>query len=137
MLDRGSVMPFLLDSCPGLRPAWERHVAEDDDRTALYVDLGWLACEILERARARHDQDLVGLFTAIEHLHTEGDAHVREAATIGLLEGLQNFTAQDPELRALVECHLGPESRRWWASLESFWGGRIPFVGADLVQGSG
>ena len=66
----------------------------------------------------------------------EGDAHAREAATIGLLEGLQNVAGHrglDPD--AFVP-YFRPESARWWAELNGFWAGTLPHVGAGLKRES-
>ena len=68
----------------------------------------------------------------IEELHLDGDAYVREATTIGLLEGIQNVWSNanvDPELFAP---YLLPESARWWRSLNDFWAGKSKFVGEGL-----
>jgi hypothetical protein len=65
----------------------------------------------------------------VERLHLEGDADVREAATIGLLEGLQNIAAHagvDPDR---FKVFLLPESARWWHELERFWRGETTHVG--------
>lgn len=64
-------------------------------------------------------------------LHVEGDDYVREAATIGLLEGIQNDWGNhlvDPELFAI---HLLPESRQYWDELNAFWRGGKRYVGKD------
>jgi len=68
----------------------------------------------------------------IERLHVEGDGYVREAATIGLLEGIQNAWSNntvDPE--SFVP-HLLPESLRRWRSLNDFWSGESTSVGEGL-----
>lgn len=70
---------------------------------------------------------------AIERLHVEGDKIVQEAATIGLLEGIQNVWGNsklDPEQFAT---YLLPESRKWWEQLKLFWAGKIPYVGATIA----
>jgi hypothetical protein len=61
---------------------------------------------------------------------------VRTAATIGLLEGLQNVALAGQVDPAPFEARLGPESSRWWRELEAFWAGEIPFVGAGATTGS-
>jgi hypothetical protein len=57
---------------------------------------------------------------------------VREAATIGLLEGIQNVWSNndvDPELFVV---HLLPESAKWWLNLNDFWSGKARFIGDGL-----
>jgi hypothetical protein len=68
----------------------------------------------------------------IERLHVEGDSYVREAATIGLLESIQNQWGNngvDPEN---FFPFLLPESARWWKSLNKFWTGESKYVGEGL-----
>jgi hypothetical protein len=70
----------------------------------------------------------------IERLHTDGDDFVREAATIGLLEGIQNTWGHggvDPELFAK---HLLPVSRKWWDELNAFGRGERRYVGEGLQR---
>lgn len=58
----------------------------------------------------------------VERWHREGDSYVKEAATIGLLEGIQNIAGNrfDPKRFA---CWLKAESKRWWDKLNRFWNG--------------
>jgi hypothetical protein len=62
---------------------------------------------------------------------------VKEAATIGLLEGIQNVAGNRGIPTKVLEETLGAETQRWWSSLDAFWSGKIPYVGADIAKGSG
>jgi hypothetical protein len=58
----------------------------------------------------------------------------KEAATIGLLEGIQNAwqnSGVNPE--KLVSYFL-PESLCWWDSLARFWNKEIRYLGVDIKQ---
>lgn len=121
-------MPLVLEACPSFRETWEG----SDDQDLLYVAMGDLARHLLKLYQAGHTDEFGPLCQAIERLHLDGDAYVKELATIGILEAIQNVwghTDTDPE-----EFHkfLLPESRRWWKELNEFWAGKIPFVGAGL-----
>jgi len=65
---------------------------------------------------------LPAVFAAIERLHVEGDNYVREAATVGVLEALQNLNLHkngtDPERFRPYLAHV---SARWWDKLYRFW----------------
>ena len=66
------------------------------------------------------------MFDVVERLHVDGDSYVKEAATIGLLEGIQNVAGHhgvDPEV---IVSHLRTESAKWWAELNRFWDGKAP-----------
>ena len=65
------------------------------------------------------------IFDVIELWHTHGDHYVREAATIGLLEQLQNgYQWPNPDAAdySLFEQWLRPETERCWLEVIGFWG---------------
>jgi hypothetical protein len=129
MIPRSEVMPMLLAACPSFGSAWDAYCAEDMyEAGLLYIDLGEFARHVIALWQAGQTEELAPVFDAIERLHLEGDDFVREAATIGFLEDLQNnaeHAAIDPEV---FRPYLGSESVRWWAALHRFWAGEIPSV---------
>jgi hypothetical protein len=118
-------MPLLMEACPSFNPA-----VPDDD--LLYIELGEFARHLLELQKLNRIEEFSRIALVVERLHTEGDQYVREAATIGLLEGIQNNWSHegiDPE--PFVQ-HLLPVSAKWWQSLNDFWNGKSKFVGEGL-----
>jgi hypothetical protein len=103
----------------------------------LYTHLGDFAHHVVDLLVRSEIAELSALTQELERLHFEGDDFVKEAATIGLLEGIQNVASHRGAATKDLEQALGPETRRWWASLNAFWSGRIPHVGADIVKGHG
>ena len=103
-----------------------------DETTALpYLLLSEFADHLLALYEQNPKNDFPAVIAPIERLHIEGDAYVAEAATIGLLENIQNIWMHhriDPETFGRL---LLPVSRQWWDSLDAFWDGKIPLVGAD------
>ena len=74
-------------------------------------------------AEKRHQETIRdSLVAQISVIRTvDGDRYVCEAATIGILEGVQNIAEShgfDPE--SFVP-YLGSESARWWRRLNDFW----------------
>jgi len=61
--------------------------------------------------------ELPALSRVTEQLHLDGDDYVKEAATIGLLEGIQNDGGDRHVSTEELEAALGVEALRWWASL--------------------
>lgn len=115
-----------------LTKAFPDFVPDNEDIGLPYVVLGDFARFLLRLQESKDDQWLEEAVQLVERLHVEGDSYVREAATIGLLEGIQNtwgHAGTDPEMFGR---RLLPESRRWWDSLNKFWQKEIPYVGADL-----
>src|SRR5262245_23312907 len=118
-ITRDQVIPLLLEACPSFQELWEEH-CRDHDEVLLYVALGDFARHLLGLHLKGCTDAFPAVAGAIEQLHVEGDQFVREAATIGLLEGVQNnweHGGVDPELFA---SHLHPVSARWWQSLNDF-----------------
>lgn len=111
---------MLLNACPSFRDTWEASLKRSD-ASRLYISLG----EFARHLRELYLRDQVGEFAAvavvIERFHVEGSAYVKEAASVGLLEAIQNSwrgNGIDPEEFAR---YLKPESARWWKSLNEFW----------------
>jgi hypothetical protein len=66
------------------------------------------------------------IFDVVERWHVEGDAYVREAATLGLLVSLQNGYLHDTTSPADFVPWLRPETLRWWEKVDAFWrGGKV------------
>ena len=131
MITAEHVIPLLLKACPSFQPLWDGHLREYEV-PLIYVALGDFARHLLALYQRRETEVFPEVARVIERLHIEGDANVKKAATIGLLEGIQNtwgHSGVDPD--AFVP-YLLPESARWWRSLSDFWDGKSRFVGDGL-----
>ena len=124
MITRDQVMPMLLGACPSFREPWEEYVGDPAyDEELLYIHLGEFARHLVSLQKAGCTSEFVSVFRVTEDLHVQGDAYVQEAATIGLLEGIQNVAGNrdlDPES---FFPYLQPESAKWWKKLNAFWNG--------------
>lgn len=121
-------MPLLLEACPSFQAAWEEHRRQHGDEL-LYIALGRFADHLLELYQQHRTEVFSAVAEVVERLQIEGEHYVQEAATIGLLEGIQNgWSGQkaDPELFGR---HLLPVSAKRWQSLNDFWSGKSKFVG--------
>lgn len=127
MIDRAGMMEPMLRACPSFQAVWDEFVKEwkDSKELPLYLVLGDLARHIVTMLEHGDTQEFQQIFDVIELWHTKGDPWVQEAATIGLLEDLQNtnlyLSAEPEELRE----YLGPESLRWWNKVHQFWEGKL------------
>jgi hypothetical protein len=136
MIRGAQVMELLFGACPSYRARWEEYrAAPEFESELLFVHLGDFADHVVDLLQSGNVAELPALTRELEHLHAEGDEAVREAATIGLLEAIQNAAGNRGVPTAGLEAALGPETRRWWNSLVAFWSGRIPHVGADITKG--
>jgi len=118
----------MLAADPTFEPAWREFVEEWADEPDLpqYLALADFARHLIARLERGETAVFESVFEVVERWHLEGEHYVREAATVGLLESLQNTnlhegaTCPDDFVR-----WLRPETRRWWDKLERFWGGDV------------
>jgi hypothetical protein len=135
MIRADEVMALLLAACPSYVARWRAYRAEPAfDAAELRLHLGDFADHVVDRLEGGEGDELPALCRVVEWLHVDGDDDVKEAATIGLLEGIQNVAGHRGVPTAGLEAALGPETRRWWRSLDEFWSGKVPHVGADVPK---
>ena len=65
----------------------------------------------------------------IENLYFSDDAKVKELATVGYLEDIQNIWGNKDVDTELIFSMLGKESKKWWVELNRFWDGQIKYLG--------
>ena len=127
VITRDQIIPLLLAACPSFRPVWEEHCVSYEEEIT-YVVLGDFARHLLELLRQNQSSVFPAVAQVIERLHVEGDPYVREAATIGLLEAIQNVWGHEGTDPELFVRHLLPVSAKWWQSLKDFWSGKCKYV---------
>jgi hypothetical protein len=116
------VMPLLLEACPSYRERWLAYCSNPVFEPGLsYLDLADFADHLVELLRSGSTDEFEAVFEAIERMHLEGDEFVREAATIGALEGLQNIAGNIDSERFVP--YLKTTSKKQWEKLNNFWDG--------------
>ena len=120
-------MPVLVTACPSFASRFAARATNDyqdgNGDILEYLALADLSRHILALIAAEHFNELPPTFAAVERLHVEGDKFVREAATGGLLEALQNHAGRCELEESRVTTWLGPQTRKWWDRLDNFWAG--------------
>ena len=128
MIEQEQVIPLILEACPSFRETWD----QSDDQELLYVIMGELAHHLLSLYCDTRTDEFGPLCEVIERLHTDGNGFVRELATIGFLESVQNVWSHSDTDSEDFYRFLLPESRKWWRELNDFWAGKIPCVGDGM-----
>ncbi|WP_076859699.1 DUF7674 family protein [Bradyrhizobium mercantei] len=126
MITKNDMFDPMLVACPAFVPAWHAFVNEwegSEDDLPYYVALGDLAHHLVEQLDAGATQNFEAVFDVVERWHCQGDSYVKEAATIGLLEGIQNISLNRGTDPRRFEFWLKPESKRRWDELSRFWNG--------------
>jgi hypothetical protein len=76
---------------------------------------------------AQGDRETVQqVFSVVEQLLLEGNQYVREAATVGIIEDLQNSNLHSGTTPEQFVQFLLPESRKWWDKVSAFWSNGRP-----------
>ena len=124
MIAKEQMLPMLVKSCPSFAGKWREHQQKyrDEENYLSYVALGEFARHLINLNKQNQTTEFENVFETVENLHLDGEHYVKEAATIGLLEALQNNLKDDAE--KFVK-YLKPESLKWW-------NGEIKFVGQTL-----
>ena len=130
MIEESQVIAILLAACPSFRVAYP----PEGDQESRYAVLGEFARHLLQLYRNGDTAEFSAIALALERLHLEGSQKAKELATVGCLEAIQNAWSNAGEQPELFVRWLLPETRRWWAELNDFWAGRIPYVGAGLLN---
>ncbi|MBF5044522.1 hypothetical protein FGE12_19140 [Aggregicoccus sp. 17bor-14] len=126
------VLELLAAACPSFLARWEELRADDSyGPERLYPALGSFARHLVTLLESGATGEFAAVFDVVERLHTEGDSYVQEAATVGLLEGMQNIAGASSS-RFLP--FLRPQTAMWWHELNRFWAGEAPHVGAGTKQ---
>jgi hypothetical protein len=120
MIDQSQAMEILVESCPSFGPHWAAHLAKWGNDVP-YIAAGEFADHLLAMYRAKGEASFQSVAVAVERLHTEGSPGVKEFATVGLLEGVQNIWTNRGENPEHFGAYLLPTSRRAWDALNIAW----------------
>jgi hypothetical protein len=123
MIRKADMMDPMLEACPAFRPAWDAFLKEWSLESDLpvYLALSDLAGHLIAALAARDDETLRRAFAVVERWHLEGDEYVREAATVGFLEDLQNANLHVSTNPIELEPFLLPNSLKFWRKVDRFW----------------
>lgn len=131
MIDRRAMFVPVLAAHPGFTAQHDAFLAayeggtEDPPAYLLLADLARECSRLLGEGRQAETIKILGV---VEDWLLRGDAYVREAATIGFLEGLQNETLHGGTTPDDFFRLLGPESRFWWVKVARFWSDGEPII---------
>ena len=123
MVRRGEMMLPMLEACPSFIPAWKQFESEwkAEPELPLYLALSDLARHLIAMLERGDTGTFPAIFTVVERWHCEGDPYVQEAATVGLLEDMQNPGLHNHTKPAQFRAYLQPVSLKWWDKLIGFW----------------
>ncbi len=121
-------MLLVLKACPSFQKTWDEHLKLYEENL-LYLAMGDLTRHIIDLYNENKTEEVLTVFDVVEKFHTDGNDYVKELATIGFLESLQNNA--DKNAKQFVQ-YLKPVSLKWWNELNKFWKGEVKFVGQSF-----
>jgi hypothetical protein len=94
-----------------------------------YLALSELAQHVIGMLERDETDGVRTIFDVVESWLLDGDPYVKEAATVGFLEDIQNirlhngYTSPDDFMELLL-----PETEYWWSKVQDFWVQGKPIV---------
>lgn len=130
VFDRVNMVEPLLQAYPLFYQRWQalHDEGRGDEEFPIYFALSELARHLIGDLESGNTQHFDAVFDVVELWHVQGNADVKEAATVGLLEDLQNCDLhQRTKPEDFLEW-LRPETRVWWGKVEAFWAKGTPII---------
>jgi len=123
MITRDDMFIPVVRADPTFGPTCENFLREwrEEPEAPQYLLLADLARHLIGQLALGDSSRFDAVFDVVERWHIEGDQHVREAATVGLLEDLQNLNLHMTTKPEQFIRWLRPTSRRYWDKIEAFW----------------
>ncbi|NMH58702.1 DUF7674 family protein [Alteromonas ponticola] len=128
MISKETMMLPILQVADGFKPIWKEFLDDwsDENELPVYLALSDLARYVSTLVENSDEEELRDIFSVVERWHLEGDEFVKEAATVGLLEDLQNTAVVGDGMPQKIEPFLLPQTRLWWHKVSLFWSeGRV------------
>ncbi len=128
--DRSNMFDPLLQADPSFREKWEvfREEYRSADELPLYLALSELARHLIQDLETGNTHRFEAIFDVVERWHINGDLYVKEAATLGLLEDLQNGRLHRKTRPEDFLPYLQPETLKWWTKVHEFWATGKPII---------
>lgn len=136
LITREEVLQALIDAHPPFKKRFEEDKDSyySDGDVLLYAVASDIADEVVDLSKRNDGPALKSIFNFIETLLEKGDDYVKELATVGFLEDIQNHAEWAEMDRTKLIPYLGINSQKAWDDLDNFWSGRAPLVGVSWEE---
>jgi len=123
MTDRNRMMDSLVAATPGFASEYSGFLDEWAHETEVpyYLALAGYSRFLIALLESESHSELAAGFKNIELLIAMGDADVRTAVVVGILESLQNTNLHSTTSPIQFLAYLGPTSRKYWDRVADFW----------------
>jgi hypothetical protein len=127
MIEKTQFLEILVQACPTFSQTRDEHIVEFGN-DVLFVAAGEFSRHLLTLQRQGATSYFSQVGVTIEKMYATGTPEVKELATIGILEGIQNIWANNDINPEFFLEYLGTEGRAHWRDLNDFWSGKAPQV---------
>ncbi|WEK56090.1 MAG: hypothetical protein P0Y55_08595 [Candidatus Cohnella colombiensis] len=137
MIEKHQVMNLLIKACPSFEKSWKQYIAEtyeDGEEQLPYIDMIYFIQHLIELYKQNNTEEFRDIFEVVELMHSDGSDYVKEVATIGFFETLQNQLSNNNIDIDEFKSYLIPLSNTWWNHLLDFWNGKMEYVGGPLKE---
>jgi hypothetical protein len=124
MITRDQMIQQVLDVCPSFNKTWNEFLSEWEGKSGelpIFLALAELARHLIHLLESNDTETLKKVFNVVEQWNLNGDDYVQNAATVGLLEDLQNTNLHEKTTPEQFKQFLGIDSKMWWRKVERFW----------------
>jgi len=121
MITEEEMLPLLSEVSPGFEAGFLAASSKLGSEQPVYPALGQLARYMKVLLDNKDSIALLDIFFVIECWCREGDDYVKEAATVGLIENLQNINVVGSIGVKKFYTYLLPESKKVWHKVARFW----------------
>lgn len=123
----GLVMPALVSACPSFEERWHESISDLPyaEGRGVYIDLGEFAAHLVDLLERDETAEFPMVFATVERLFDDGDAGIRYALSVGLIEAVQNLCSHKDDgwaFAARFRPWLGPATTEAWDALHELWG---------------
>jgi len=122
MLTVDELVPEFLARCPGLKSDWDRHLEFwGDEERGTFNDMAVIAHYLVACYEQQQLNEFPAAFSLLERCFADGDDQAKEAATIGIIEDIQNISSNREFGPQVFESWLGPQTKKAWDQLAAAW----------------
>lgn len=134
MIEPTEIIPTLLDTCPGFKQSWEKHLEYWDGKEAgIFNDTAEFVHYMVRCYETGDQAPLPSVFQTIEGFLVQGTEDTKQITILGILETLQCVASHYSFGEDVFIPYLGPQSTEAWYELVQVWEGNHSL--AEVIRG--
>jgi hypothetical protein len=103
-------------------------IDEFDGDELPYIWVGSYVADAANLFNSGNKGPMDNLIIMAEELLKNDSHYVREFATVGLIEDMQNSNLVPDNIQKYIYSNLNPLAKLTWEDVDRFWSGKLPFI---------